>query len=158
VASWIEPATWYAQLPACYIAAAMLISDPHDRVLLVRPHYREDWSLPGGVAEDGEPPHLACEREIREELGLDLRAGKLLVVDFVPADTERLRSMVHFVFDGGTVPDSTPITPQADEIAAYSFMAADETDGLVAARTAARLPRALAARRTGDSAYLPNSL
>jgi NUDIX domain len=64
--AWTDPAAWFEQLPSCYLATGMLFTDPQGHVLLVKTHYRPDWGLPGGVAEDNEPPHLACGREIHE--------------------------------------------------------------------------------------------
>src|SRR5487761_1629035 len=70
--------TWYAGLPTMYGATAALITDPAGRVLLVKPNYRELWSLPGGILEQGEPPHAGCVREVAEETGLQITAGPLL--------------------------------------------------------------------------------
>src|SRR6202042_1722416 len=65
-----EEAAWYAQLPTMFGAAGALFTDDAGRVLLVKPNYRDHWSLPGGILEEGEPPHEACRREVLEELGL----------------------------------------------------------------------------------------
>ncbi|POM26509.1 hypothetical protein BTM25_09100 [Actinomadura rubteroloni] len=152
---WVDPAEWYAGLPDCYLAAGMLLTDARDRVLLVKTHYRADWGLPGGVAEEGEPPHLTCEREIAEELGLDRRAGELLLLDFVPADRTRPRSMLYLVFDGGTLTGPRTITPRADEIADYAFLDAAEAERRMHPRHAHRLPHLMAARTRRRPAYLP---
>ncbi|MDM4720025.1 NUDIX hydrolase [Micromonospora sp. WMMA1363] len=66
------------------VGADALIRNEQGHVLLVNPRYKPDWDLPGGMAEANEPPHQAAEREIREELGLELKVNKLLVVDWVP--------------------------------------------------------------------------
>lgn len=47
---------------------AVLVTDPADRVLLVRT--KRGWELPGGGVEDGEDPRAAARREVREEAGL----------------------------------------------------------------------------------------
>src|SRR5262245_4590039 len=155
VAPFVDPVTWYAGLPACFLAAGMLLTDEGGHVLLVKPNYRDRWGLPGGVAEEGEPPHLACEREISEELGLEIAAGSLLAVDFVPAGDRHLRSMVYVIFDGGTLTDPEAITLQEDELDAYALLAPDVAAERMAPEVSHRLPAALAARATGRTAYLP---
>jgi len=75
-----EQAAWFAQLPTMFGAAAALFTDPAGRVLLVKPNYRDHWSLAGGILDHGEPPHVGCRREVAEELGLDIEPGPLLVV------------------------------------------------------------------------------
>ena len=47
------------------------------RVLLMqrdREPYAGDWVLPGGVVERGETARTACEREVAEEVGLEVDA------------------------------------------------------------------------------------
>ena len=47
------------------------------RVLLMqrdREPYAGDWVLPGGLVERGETARAACEREVAEEVGLDVAA------------------------------------------------------------------------------------
>jgi 8-oxo-dGTP diphosphatase len=104
-------AAWYARLPTLFAAAAVLFPNPARRVGLVEPNYRDHWSLPGGILEHGEPPHEGCRREVNEETGLDITPGRLLVVGWSGPDEVRPRPVVHFVFDGGTLPDDVPIRP-----------------------------------------------
>src|SRR3984957_20809066 len=110
-----EQVAWYATLATMFGAAAALFTDPAGRILLVKPNYRDHWSLPGGILEHGEPPHVGGGREVKEELGIDIDPGPLLVIGWVPPDGDRPRPVVHFVFDGGELPDGAPITLQEEE-------------------------------------------
>ena len=42
------------------------------------------WEIPGGGMDLGEYPLQTAQREIKEELGIDVQLGSLLVVDWVP--------------------------------------------------------------------------
>ena len=99
----LDPAAWFAQLARVVASAGALITDPAGRALVVKPNYRPGWSLPGGVCEHGEPPHLACAREVLEEVGLAITPARLLVVHWLPPEGERTDPNIAFIFDGGTV-------------------------------------------------------
>ena len=47
------------------------------RVVLMK-NPRDEWELPGGKLEDDESPETCLAREIREELGVDIRVGRLV--------------------------------------------------------------------------------
>ena len=147
--------TWYASLATMYGAAGALITDESGRALLVKPNYRDHWSVPGGVIEHGEPPHVGCARETREEVGLEIGPGPLLVLDWLPPDDERPRPFVYFVFDGGTVPSDTPITLQEEELDDYRFTAVDEFPAYLPPLLITRYTAALSARANGAAVYLP---
>jgi ADP-ribose pyrophosphatase YjhB (NUDIX family) len=51
-----------------------------DRILLVREHTDDRWSLPGGWADVNQSPAESIEREIAEESGYTARAAKLAAV------------------------------------------------------------------------------
>ncbi|TDC29574.1 NUDIX hydrolase [Micromonospora sp. KC213] len=90
-------------MPAFHAAAAGFITDPAGHVLLAKPTYRRHWAFPGGYVEENEYPHEACAREVREELGLAVEVGDLLVVDWAPPAGQRPRALIHFTFDCGTI-------------------------------------------------------
>ena len=67
-----ELKAFIATLPTRRLAAGALIRNERGEMLLVKPNYKDGWILPGGTVEAGEAPKPGCEREIVEELGLDL--------------------------------------------------------------------------------------
>ncbi|WP_218005817.1 NUDIX domain-containing protein [Actinomadura hibisca] len=152
---YVPPAQWYAQMPAVHISASVLFTDPADRVLLVKPNYRPYWAFPGGIAEDGEPPHLCAAREAAEETGLRITLHTLLVVDWAPPAGDRNRPMMNFLFDGGTITDPSQITLQYDELDEYAFLTWDTATARFPDHTARRIPAARQARLDHHTLYLP---
>jgi 8-oxo-dGTP pyrophosphatase MutT (NUDIX family) len=59
-------------------SAAGVLFDAQDRMLVVRDLDSGNWVIPGGYLDPGETPRDCCERELREELGLEVRAVRLL--------------------------------------------------------------------------------
>jgi 8-oxo-dGTP diphosphatase len=79
--------------------------DAGDRVLLCETQFKKDWELPGGIVEPLEPPRLGAAREVREELGIDLEVGRLLVVDWMPPYLG-WDDAIEMIFDGGIVDEN----------------------------------------------------
>jgi 8-oxo-dGTP diphosphatase len=155
VPTFTDEATWYASLATLYGTAAALITSPSGDVLLVKPNYREFWSLPGGILEDGEPPHVGCAREVREELGLSLPVGPLLAVAWIAPEGLRPKPLIAFVFDGGVLADASAIVLQESELDEYRFVAPSAVADYLPAHMAARVDSALRARGSGCAVYVP---
>jgi 8-oxo-dGTP diphosphatase len=138
-----------------YGTAAALFLSPDGNILLVKPNYRPLWSLPGGVLEENEPPHVGCAREVREELGLSADIGRLLVVDWVAADGDLPRPIIAFVFDGGVLESAAEeIVLQESELDEWRFIPADDVGAYLPPWTASRVSAALLARSGGGAVYL----
>jgi ADP-ribose pyrophosphatase YjhB (NUDIX family) len=152
---YLDAAEWYDQLPTVYLAAAAVITNPGGRILLVKPNYRNHWNLPGGICEHGEDPYAGCVREVREEIGLDLPIGPLLVADWVAPAGPRPRPIISMIFDGGTLASADGITLQYEELDDYLFTAPEDVGNYLPASVAPRVPAALAARGSGGASYLP---
>ncbi len=150
----LDPAAWFAQLARVVASAGALITDPAGRVLVVKPNYRPGWSLPGGVCEHGEPPHLACAREVLEEVGLAITPARLLVVHWLPPEGERTDPNIAFIFDGGTVAGPDGIRLQHEELDDFAFIDPSESAHFMRPEIAARIPAAVAARTANGPAYL----
>jgi 8-oxo-dGTP diphosphatase len=139
-------------VPAIPAAAGALVFDRRGRLLILKPTYKTGWTIPGGVMEaDGETPWQACRREVREECGIDVRAGRLACMDFRhprPGHPGGIR----FLFDCGPVGDQdlAGIVLQAEEISEYRLAPLPDALALLRGpirrrvRAATRSPRRLA--------------
>ncbi len=109
-------------LPKKRMGAGALFFNEKDQLLLVEPSYKPTWEIPGGVVEAHESPQDCCQREIEEELGLKIKVGRLLCVDYNPTTETRLESLM-FIFDGGVLTDEliAQINLQPDELLSYRF-------------------------------------
>jgi len=137
------------------IAAAALIRDPDDRLLLLEPVYKPTWLLPGGVVEADEDPLAACTREVREELGLDLVPGPLLIVDWVPRHGVWGESL-QFVFDGGRMDAGRvgELRLQESEIRTAEFVTLERALTLTPPSLGRRLTAAMQAADRSRPTYL----
>ncbi|GAA4406850.1 NUDIX hydrolase [Fodinibacter luteus] len=73
-----------ARLPRKRAIAQGLLRNPAGQVLLCELSYKREWDLPGGVVDPGESPASCVEREVQEELGIEVHAGRLLAVNWLP--------------------------------------------------------------------------
>lgn len=126
-----------------------LFFDDADRVMLVEPTYKDYRDIPGGYVEHGESPLQACVREVREELGISPRIGRLLVVDWAPSPGEG--DKVLYLFDGGPLrpEDLQQIKLQAEELRSYDFHEAGQVPELNIPRLARRIAAGVQARTGG---------
>jgi 8-oxo-dGTP pyrophosphatase MutT (NUDIX family) len=131
-------------LPRKRAISQMLIRSTDGRVLLCQLTYKKDWDLPGGVVEVGESPLLAVAREVEEELGLALKAGPLILTDWLPP-WGGWDDAVCLVFDGGEHDEvlTDSVVRQQREIRHARFCTIEEVHELCADFTARRIVAAL---------------
>jgi 8-oxo-dGTP diphosphatase len=155
----LPPPAWHASLPGVVLAAAGLIRDDAGRVLVVKPNYRDHWTLPGGICEFGEAPHAGCAREVAEEIGLRLPVGRMLAVDWqLPLDIygRQARPAVFFVFDCGVLHSLSGVRLQAEELDACRFADEPELAALLADTNVPRVRAAISSLSSGCAQYVPD--
>lgn len=139
-----KPAFDTYALPRKRIGAAALFFNEQREILVVNPTYRSEWLLPGGTVEVDESPRAGCRREVFEELGLVVQVGRLLCVDYVPANSERNESL-QFIFDGGVLSadQMSSIRLPPDELSEFLFVEPEVGLRLLVRNLARRLARCL---------------
>jgi 8-oxo-dGTP diphosphatase len=146
---------WFARQPGVVLAAGALITDPAGRVLLVKPNYRDYWTVPGGICEHGEPPHAGCAREVAEEIGLELLVGRLLAIDWAQPYGPEARPIMHFLFDCEGLDDGASIVLQSEELDDFRFTDPAEVSEYLAPYGVRRVTAALEGRASGAAVYQP---
>ncbi|MFV8251119.1 NUDIX domain-containing protein [Bdellovibrio bacteriovorus] len=111
-----------------------------DKILILKPTYKDHWLLPGGVIDLNESPREAAIREVHEELGLQVEIKQLLVVDYLHKAGERTEC-IQFLFSGGNLSKEQidSIRLQDEEISDMQFVALTEAKKLVSEHTRIRL-------------------
>lgn len=69
--------------------AAIVIENEKGEILLQRRADRDQWGLPGGCQELGEPFEKTITREVKEEANLDVREEDLEIIAVVSGPTRR---------------------------------------------------------------------
>ena len=134
------------------IAAGALFVD-EDRVLLVHKTYGNGWDIPGGYAEARESPAAACQRELKEELGIQRKVQRLLIVDWAPHVDEG--DKILYIFDCGDLgADENRILLAGGELDRWEWVPVRLLPDFVIPRLARRLTSAHHAYSAARPIYL----
>jgi 8-oxo-dGTP diphosphatase len=150
--SWLPPDRYYASLSKNLASAGVLFTDSAERVLIVKPKYRDHWLLVGGVVDEGETPEQACRREVGEEIGINRAPGRLLLVDWTSPTPKRPLPLVGFIFDGGVVAREQ-LRLDHEELDDYRFLPPELAGPLMSKHGRRRLTTSLEAKRSGVLRY-----
>lgn len=142
------------ELPKKRVGAGVAIVDENFRILLVEPTYKDTWEVPGGMVELDESPREAARRECREELGIDIEIGRLLVIDWVNQGRAAGEGLL-FIYATGPVDASQIILP-SDELRSWRWCDHEAVLARVQDFKARRLFAAVEALRNGTFLELEN--
>lgn len=83
------------------VVVGTLIKNRDEKIILVKSHKWKQgkvYSIPGGHIEHGETIENACKREVKEEVGLDIKLDKVLFVQEAVFPKDYYKSNKHFIF------------------------------------------------------------
>ncbi len=85
-----------------HVAVAVIVNQ-HEQVLISKrsaaQHQGNKWEFPGGKVEEGETSRQALNREIREELGLNILSADLLTIITHQYSDKKVQLDVYQVID-----------------------------------------------------------
>ena len=113
------------------VAAGLIVRD--GRLLITQrtqpPALAGKWEFPGGKVEDGESPETALARELREEIGVGVRVGRIWDVLFHRYPDFDLVMLVYACAITEGEPRAVEVGDLAwvrpDELARWDILAAD---------------------------------
>ncbi|WP_035814633.1 NUDIX domain-containing protein [Jiangella gansuensis] len=142
------------RIPRKTVAGGALIRNEEGLILFIKPIYKPTLEIPGGIADPNESPRQACEREILEEIGLDIKITNTLVVDWIP-QSGPWHDGVMFIFDGGILDTEAVQRIRIDNAEArdWEFMTLDSARPRMRPSMARRLSSAQNALKIGRQVY-----
>lgn len=146
-------------LPRKRMASGVILFNEAGEILLVKPTYKDHWSVPGGVIDQDESPRDAALREVKEETSLDLKSMRFLCLDYMSPQESGYSTKdenIQFIFYGGilTADDIKIIKVPENEISEYKFVTREAAIELVGEKLSHRLKPCFKALDLGLSVYL----
>ena len=146
---------FYENLPKKRMASGAIFFNEKMEILVVKPTYIDDWSIPGGIVELNESPAEGCRRELKEEISLDIKLKDLLIVDYYNG-TETSTESLNFIFYGGILNDSSinEIKLPPEELENYKFINVERIEEYLSGRLLRRVKQAIIALDEKKTLYL----
>jgi 8-oxo-dGTP pyrophosphatase MutT (NUDIX family) len=137
------------------MASGVLIFNESGELLIVKTHYKNYWSLLGGIIEKNESPRTTALRETKEEIGIDLLDVRFVCLDYM-ASCEGKDEFLQFIFYGGILnaDQIKQIKLYDAEIEAFQFAKIENIPALVSERFSKRLSKCLEAIKNNTAIYL----
>lgn len=150
----LSQAEYTKSLPKKRMGVCVLFFDEAGKLLIVKPNYREGWSVPGGVVDAEESPKESAIRETKEEIGLEIEDMKFLAVEHVSTVGESTEG-IEFVFLGGTLSedDVSRMVMEKEEFDALQFVELPDALPLLRESIKQRVLIGLEVMKTGVPVY-----
>ena len=126
----------YEPPPSWETSAFTIIQNEEGHVLWVKRRDKEVWNLPGGRAENGEPPWETAVRETKEETGLNVELNTLSGVYVYPSDPPHMAFVFKAAVQSGT------LTP-SQESSAFQYIQSGEEPNTTVSQHIERIQDAL---------------
>jgi 8-oxo-dGTP pyrophosphatase MutT (NUDIX family) len=151
----ISDEEYYGNLPKKHIGAVVLLFNEAHQLLLIKPTYKEGWSIPGGGVEQDETPKTTAVREVKEEVGLDLKDVVLICVAYTPR-SEIKPETLQFIFysEDLNVTQIDKIRLGKKEHSEYKFVDIQEATVLLNERQKHLLPFCIEAVKNNKAVYV----
>lgn len=121
-----QKATWLDSFDKRVASASIILEDAAGMVLIVKAHYKEYWTFPGGMLDIGESPKQAAIREVFEEVGIVLDESAV-TFGWVASRTSRQLMTYQFVFKAAlSEDDKSKVVLQHNEIAESRLVSRDD--------------------------------
>lgn len=148
---------FYKDLPKKRMGVGALFFNEKEELLIVKPVYKNHWTLAGGVVDENESPLQSCIREVKEEIGIDIKNAKFLCVDYTTAREEKNESL-QFIFYGGILNKNqiADIKLTDGEIGEFRFAKVEAIVPLLSEKLGKRLPKCIKSIKNGTAIYLEN--
>jgi mutator protein MutT len=129
------------------VTAGALIFNSEGKVLLLKHRFRagSGWGIPGGFLEAGEQPEAAMRRELREEIGLEVKH-----VEIFTSRSFRKPRQVEILFRCHADADVKPLTIEVERAEWFSV---DELPAGLPKDQRALIGSSSESSRAGASAY-----
>ena len=142
-------------LPKKQTGTAVLFFNTKGELLIVKPDYKDGWLVPGGATDDNESPLRCAIREVKEEIGLDIRELQLVGIYYGHKKgiyTDSLK----FIFSGGVLTEDQilQIKLQTEELEAFEFVSPEKALPLMSQSLQKSIPACLIAINEKTVAYL----
>lgn len=141
--------------PRKRLIAHAVLTDAAGRVALCQTSFKEDWEFPGGIVEPGESPRVGCEREIVEEMGIEVALDRVLAIDWLRPYLG-WEDATELIFGAPPLTDAqvAAVRPDGQEILSVHWLTPAEAEQHLAPFAVGRLRGALDALADGRTRYL----